>query len=310
MFDREYWTVTRKVGVASVFGYSDYFSSYAATRAVDGDTGNYWRTNSPNGAYIIVELSAASAVSGLRWYVGNTSYYAKEFTVAGSNDGESFDDLFTGGCKATTGWQEFSWVNDKAYKYVRVTCNVSNNSSRLQTYELEFIGSDKRYFDKSYGKYIVAVFDDPISEPIQTDAGHFSVTAPFNVMGTDGRFSPEPVSRAVSSVVMHPSVENAILIALDSSERLDECLNPVVLAYDGAGSLVGAGGPVEAFEVSFDSNGLDYKGDQLFTEHIELLDMVAVGNLLEIKTHNTPLNEHIGVETIAPVGVLIHINDI
>ena len=113
MIDREYWPLSRTVSVAGVFGYSDQYStSRAATMAVDGDTGSYWRTNAPTGAYIIVELAEAAPIESLRWYVGNTTYFAKAFTVAGSNDGADFTDLFSGECTPRSGWQAFNWVNE------------------------------------------------------------------------------------------------------------------------------------------------------------------------------------------------------
>lgn len=310
MINRDYWGMSRTVGIASVFDYSDQYSSYAATRAVDGNTGNYWQTRNPVGAYITVELAEAAAIESLRWYVGNTTYYAKAFTVAGSNDGAAFTDLFSGGCTATSGWQAFSWKNDTPYKYIRVTCDAAN-SSRLYTYELEFGMVEKMYFDRSYGKYIVAVFDGPVSAPVENDASHFSVTTQIAVVENNGRMTLTPTARAVVGVTAHPDVPNAILISLDAKQRLDECLGPVVLSYDGAGSLNGNGRPVEAFEAEFVPQGLAYKGDQNGEEHMAITAVHAIGKLTKLQYRDfSGGEEHIAITGITATGTLTHVDDI
>ena len=311
MINRDYWGLARKVNVASVFGYSDQYStSRAVTYAVNGNTGDYWRPKNSVGAYIVVELTEAAPVESLRWYVGNTSYIATAFTVAGSNDGEAFVDLFSGGCSKTSGWQNFNWTNETPYKYIRVTCDAAS-SDRIYVYELEFCAVDKQYFDKSYGKYIVAVFDGPVSEPVESDVSHFSVTAPMAVVGEDGNLIGTQSNRTVVGVMTHPSVENALLITLDSSERLDECWKPVVLAYDGSGSLTGYGRPVEAFEVAFEPQGIAYKGDQNDEEHIEISSITASGTLIRLYYSDyKSTDEHIEISNITATGILTHVDDI
>lgn len=311
MFNREYWTYTKIVRVTSVYKYSNQYSTNTpATAAVDGDTGTYWQTRSPSGAYIIVELAEAIAVNRLQWYVKNTSYYAKAFTVAGSNDGTDFTDLFSGGCTNTSGWQEFGWENETEYKYIKVTCNTGN-SSRLYTYELKFGTAVTAYYDQSYGKYLVAVFDGPVSAPTEADIQHFSVRAPIVVMGDSGHLMLETTTRTIESVVPHPYVENALLITLDTTARLDECWKPVVLAYDGTGSLTGYGRPVSAFEVEFDPQGIAYKGDQHNVEHIEIGNITVAGVLTRLyySDYAAPA-EHIEIGNITATGVLTRVDDI
>lgn len=311
MFDREHWEYMKIARVASVYKYSSQYSTdRAATKAVDGDTASYWRAGSATNAYIVLELEEATPVSLMQWYIGNTTYFAAAFTVAGSNDGTNFTDLFSGGCTATSGWQEFSWENETPYKYIRVTCDTPN-SSRLYTYELKFGCAVTAYYDQSYGKYLVAVFDGPVSEPVESDVSHFSVTAPIAVMGEDGHMKLEPTDRTITSVVAHPDVANALLITLDTAQRIDECLEPVVLAYDGTGSLTGYGRPVDAFEVAFEPQGIAYKGDQNGEEHIEIKSVQAIGTLTRIRFSDFSSGvEHIEIGSITATGVLTHVNDI
>ena len=312
MINRDYWGLSRAISIASMFGYSDQYStSRAAKYAVDGDTGSYWRPQNSAGAYIIVEFAEAAPIESLRWYVGHTTYFAKAFTVAGSNDGVDFTDLFSGGCTATSGWQAFSWVNETAYKYIRVTCDTPNSNDRLYVYELEFGLVEKMYYDRPYGKYIVAVFDGPVSAPTENDVSHFTVTAQMAVVGDDGHLALTPAPRTVTGVAAHPDVANALLITLDTAERLDECWKHVVLAYDGSGSLTGYGRPVEAFEIEFDPQSIAYKGDQNAEEHLEINSITASGTLIRLYYSDyKSVDEHIEISSITATGTLTHVDDI
>lgn len=310
MIDRGYWRLAHKV-VASVYSYSDQSSSsYSATRAVNGSTSDYWRTNNPVGAYIVVKLAEASAIENLRWYVGNTTYFAKAFTVAGSNDGNTFTDLFSGGCTGTSGWQGFHWINEIPYEYIRVTCDAAN-SSYLYTYELEFGIVEKQYFDKSYGKYLVAVFDGPVSAPDENDIQHFSVMAPMAVARDGGNLVVEQTQRTIESIVQHPDVVNAFLITLADTERIDECGGPVILSYDGTGSLTGYGRPVTAFQVEFEPLDIAYKGDQNNTEHFEISSMIATGVVIRVEYLDAKSSdEHLEISNVIATGIVTHVDDI
>lgn len=311
MIDRESWSYVGYASIAAVAAYSDQYStSYPATNAVDGNTGTYWRTHNPTGAYITLELFRAYPISTLEWYVSNTTYRAVSFTVSGSNDGADFVELYTGSCTTTSGWQTFTWENEVPYRYIKVTCNTGN-SSRLYTYELRFGYAETLEYDKSYGKYLVAVFDGPVSAPTENDLQHFSVTAPLPVVGEDGYLTVKPMPRTIVSAVPHPDVANALLITLDTTQRIDESWKPVVFAYDGTGSLTGYGRPVEAFEVAFEPQGIAYKGDQNDEEHIEIKSIEAVGTLIRVSysDYSAPA-EHIEITGIMATGILTHINDI
>lgn len=311
MFDRESWSYTGYASVSEVVDYSDQYStSYPASAAVDGDTGTRWRTNNPAGAYIIVKLTKPLPISSLEWYVGSTSYYATSFTVSGSNDGENFDDLYSGGCAATSGWQVFNWENTAPYLYIKVTCNTCS-SSRLYTYELKFGFSETLEYDITYGKYIVAVFDGPVTAPIESDANHFTVKAQIPIFGEDGFFTLGQTTRKISTVIPHPEVPNALLIVLDTTERLDECWYPAALLYDGSGSLTGYGRPIEAFEVEFHPRDIAYKGDQNDAEHIEIKQAQVTDTLTRIYYKDyTSGSEHIEISNMTVTDVLTHIDNI
>ena len=181
---------------------SQYSTSYAATMAIDGSTSTYWRCNTPTGAYITLQLSAAKAATLFRVYVGNSSYYAKTWTLSGSNDGSTFTDVASGACTSTTGWQEFSITNSTEYLFYKWTCNTGN-SSYLYTYEIE-LWETKSYV-KADGKYIAITFDetltgDPTGEnPVPIGGWEASTNeATISAVSTSGNYSTSyPASNLV-----------------------------------------------------------------------------------------------------------------
>ena len=76
------------------------------------------------------------------------------------------------------------------------------------------------------------------------------------------------------------------------------------------GNLMGAGGLVADFKMSFLPKDLIAKPHQNDEEHIEISDITAVGNLIHIYYTDTAETEHIEISSIEAVGVLTHINDL
>lgn len=76
------------------------------------------------------------------------------------------------------------------------------------------------------------------------------------------------------------------------------------------GNLMGAGGLVADFKMSFLPTDLIAKPHQNDEEHIEISDITAVGNLIRIYYTDAAETEHIEISSIEAVGVLTHINDL
>ena len=76
------------------------------------------------------------------------------------------------------------------------------------------------------------------------------------------------------------------------------------------GNLMGAGGLVADFKMSFLPTDLIAKPHQNDEEHIEISDITAVGNLIHIYYADAAETEHIEISSIEAVGVLTHINDL
>ena len=76
------------------------------------------------------------------------------------------------------------------------------------------------------------------------------------------------------------------------------------------GNLMGAGGLVADFKMSFLPTDLIAKPHQNDEEHIEISDITAIGNLIHIYYTDAAETEHIEISSIEAVGVLTHINDL
>ena len=106
---------------------------------------------------------------------------------------------------------------------------------------------------------------------------------------------------------------NCIFLTFDPGNRnsIQRAAGDITVAYDGSGSIIGEGGPVLAFEHTFTPKELDPKNDPHDAEHIEIADIAAIGDLIQIRYINVDGNrEHITLSNISAVGVLTRIDDI
>lgn len=81
------------------------------------------------------------------------------------------------------------------------------------------------------------------------------------------------------------------------------------IAYAG-GTLLGLGGAVAPFEVSFTPEGLLAKNNPNDCEHIEILSVNVSSNLKRIRYSSTLESEHINIGNVEVVSKLTNINDI
>lgn len=85
---------------------------------------------------------------------------------------------------------------------------------------------------------------------------------------------------------------------------------PILVAYNGS-TMTGNGGFVQAFEIECPNDGLEYKGGQNDTEHIEITAVQASGILIELQYRDTSAGaEHIKITGITATGTLSHVDDI
>lgn len=202
---------------------------YPASRAFDGDTGNYWRSASTTmPQWIGLDFGGDMPVMKIRVYTG--SYCPNAYEIQGSDDGVLWDTVKTGSFANTTGWQEIEF--DRAvYRYWRLIV-TSLYSSRLYIYEMEFFTAVDAY-----------------------------VTAGWTVSGSEYEYQPEgeaiPGEYSVHRVTK--TADNlAVILWLEMGDRMRDPAGPVTVTYNKLlGNLIGPySSQVESFERIFEPTNI------------------------------------------------------
>lgn len=84
----------------------------------------------------------------------------------------------------------------------------------------------------------------------------------------------------------------------------------VYVNYDGTGTLQGDGGSVAVFSDWFEPIEMTQKPDQMKKEHVEIADISAVGDLIQITYRAGYETERIEISNITAVGILTDIGDL
>lgn len=192
-----------------------YSGSYPIGNAKDESTSSYWQSRSTDN-YIQINRPSTKLL-GFKVYKGS-SYRPSNFTLSASEDGVDYFDVTSGSLTAATGWETIMFSSHMNYEYFRFSFGYS---SRLYIYELVLI----------------------------VDECEFAVT------GKEYKYvNGELIDKSyqVVSVESHPTEPKSILLTLDWWSRFNNVEGELTVEYDATkGSLTGAGGAVESFEVSF-----------------------------------------------------------
>lgn len=272
-------TYYRPIGTAS--GSSQSSSTYSFSKAFDGLTSSYWRTNFTTNQWIQILLSEPVFIGGFRWYVGSGNR-PKDFNIQGSNDGISWTVLHIGVSPNITGWHEFKWTPNGGYKYYRWT-GINSYGPYIYIYEIELLG-----------------------------AGGNEVS--FEVAGYEYQYVGGPMiskNYKVVSVEQHPSIldEKTLLLTLDPQSRFNNSEGSITVAYDAsAGNLQGRGGFVASFSQTFIPIELAPKPNPHASEHLTVSAETNI-NFLKVDYNRAYADETLTVSATAAVD-FIHVNDI
>lgn len=120
-----------------------------------------------------------------------------------------------------------------------------------------------------------------------------------------------PVLSSLNVKVYDISDDKVLLLSFGSGNKnnIQNAVGEISVLYAG-GTLQGDGGMVAAFSKTFNPEGLIPKTNQNMLEHIELADIKATANLINIGYVNSKTDEHIEVSNVSAVGTLTHVNDI
>lgn len=208
-----------------------YSATYTPDKAFDGSTSTRWYIRTTGDQWIQIELPEPRFTNGFRWYAGS-SYRPNGFTVQGSNDGESWTNIYSDNSANTTGWKEFFWDPAGPFKFYRWTV-TSRHSTYLYIYEIEL----------SLGAGNEAAFTVTGMERSPTKYG-------------------EPILREykVKSIERYPDEgleDTHLLITMTQAGRFCDTEGDLTITYERAkGSLTG-NRPVEDFTETFTPTDLE-----------------------------------------------------
>ena len=261
---------------------SQYSATYSASKAFDNSTSTYWRCNTLP-SWIQIELNNPIALTKFRWYIGNSTYYPKDFILEGSDNGIDFIPIFIGISSSGTGWKDFILSNSAKYLFYRWTI-TSRNSSRLYIYEFEL-------FYKEF-----------ISE------------SSFSITGQEYKYvHGNLVDKvyAIEKIEPHPTEPKSILITMDWWSRFNNAEDKIKVLYDASkGSLNGAGGAVESFETEFTPQDLVQIPNPNAEELIKANPYEIVLDLKEVDIINVIPEETIKAYPYEIVLNLINVDEI
>lgn len=153
---------------------------------------------------------------------------------------------------------------------------------------------------------ISIVFDEELTEPLTGAAEHFSVSFPSYLYTPGGpaitvTLTPYAVSASDSDTIVLTFREG-------NTTALNNAAGDITVEYDGAGPLLGEGGPVYPFTETFTPTGLDPKFNIGNTELLRP-NVIASGAMTRIYYSSGYQSEIIRPKILAS-GTLTHINDL
>jgi len=115
-------------------------SPYVASRAIDGDTGTYWRHSTTENHWIILDMGTTVPISRIRiyQYQWDSSYrwgYPDGIEVYVSNDTISWRSVWNGTLNSG-GWQQSAAFSAQG-RYVKLVSRSTSSSQRLYEVEVE-----------------------------------------------------------------------------------------------------------------------------------------------------------------------------
>lgn len=170
----------------------------------------------------------------------------------------------------------------------------------------------KIYTKLDDGSYFENQNDSEIScLTLEDDLSNSKLFIKFEMSTNDDLVSPK--IKEVNLIIRDYSDENIVLLTLPSGNinSFQNAVGDVTVSYDGSGTLMGLGGPVAAFEVSFEPKDLIPKNNFNNIEHVTLSGLSISANLIEtIRTNTKMQNEHVTLSGLEITATLIHVDNI
>lgn len=244
---------------------SIYDSRYPSVRAFDGNTNTEWYTRNSPPQWVRNRLLRPTYAAGFRWYVSG-SHKPNDFYVEGTMDGVNWDLLYEGNSPNVNGWHEFYFPQGDYYNEYRWTI-TRYHGSYVQIYEIELIEKTDFAIDVTGFQRFLAFSESELTR--------------YPIVGIE----------------KHPVAENTILLTFHEDFTFRNVDGPLTVKYDASkGNLIGFGGAVENFEVSFQPIDLVRRPKPHVVETIIVTQQSQV-DLVKMSYHNR-FSEH-GTLTIS-----------
>ena len=164
-------------------------------------------------------------------------------------------------------------------------------------------------FEKKDGNKVVIKFSWPLMPLYGDELEHFKLYSEEYNYIPDGIMSE--YEKKIESIVLRDN--KTLVITTDPVERFNSCMGRVRVVYDGEAQLYGEDGPVKAFDIYFEPEGLEWKGHTHCdrNNHIPLIGVYANGTITTINYWDRKhKDEHVGLLGVEATGVITNINDI
>lgn len=163
------------------------------------------------------------------------------------------------------------------------------------------------YWDIADGAYIIIIFTQYLTGSISNNESHFTVSwqeynkVPGGVLISKS-FPPLSTFQGTDST--------QVVLEMDWNHRFYNVAGQITVDYDGAGTLQGEGGSVEAFHVSFIPTDLIEKPNPNDEVNLNISNVAVSKNLIRIYYTDVKEDEHLSIASVSWTGTLIHIDDI
>lgn len=139
--NRKAWTLKNDVTFGKNITADSNHASYPPSNTIDDLVSTHWETQAlvafPHWLRVDLGSNNALKIRKLR-FIGIG--YIRNFKLQGSNNDSTWSDIYTGTGSNNTNWQDYTFTNDTAYRYLRLyIINSYNASEYCYLKELELI---------------------------------------------------------------------------------------------------------------------------------------------------------------------------
>lgn len=161
---------------------------------------------------------------------------------------------------------------------------------------------------KGEGAYIKITFTESLTYAVDGNQSHFTITWQEYNMVPGGSLINKTGTVLQTFLGEY---DDELILEMQPLQRFHNAVGQITVAYDGAGTLQGDGGAVEAFSASFTPQDLEPKNNPHHSEHLEIVSVSATGSLPLVTYYNTrSSHEHLEIVSVTASGTLTHIDDL